>query len=627
VQPTSPTTLINTADISTPSPGDDPTDNRSTTTTLVQRADVRIAKTGPATAIVGNPLTYTLGYQVVGTTIAANVIITDTLPSGITFVSASPPPTSASGQTLVWNLGSVSPGTIGSITLQTTVTPSAANTVTNSVQISTTTDGDDPTNNTATVTTTIQRPNVTILKTGPATVNAGDQFTYTLAYTNTGSAPALNVTLTDVLPAGITFVAASPAPTTITGATLQWNLGTLAPGATGTIALQVRAATDPPTGGGSVATVTNTGTIATPSPGDNPGDNTSTTTTTIRWPDLKIVKDDGVTQVQPGDLLVYTLSITNTGAIAATGVILTETPPANSRVRSTGWTAQPNGSYTRSLGTLAAGATTARLFAVELPALVSTRSITNTVHVAGDLPDPTPGDTTSTDIDQVMSGQLGDFVWNDTNGNGQQDLNEPGLVDVPLQLLDATTRSVLATRTTDLHGAYLFDGLRMGRYVVQIDPQTTLSGPYAGFRLTTAALFDRTLTSTARSDLTADVGLHRVPTTDVTLATFQSTLTDAGLVLAWTTTHETTTDRFIVVRGTTPDQNAATEIASRSSQGTNGGSYTVTDPTIPAQGAYYWLVEVARDGHQQLLVGWSQPGSATPPPATTYTVFLPQVVK
>jgi uncharacterized repeat protein (TIGR01451 family) len=376
-----------------------------------------------------------------------------------------------------------------------------------------------------------------------------------------------------------------------------------------------------------VVTVTNTGTIATTSPGDDPGDDTSPTTTTIRWPDLRIVKDDGLTQVQPGDVVIYTLTVTNTGLAPAAHVTLTETIPTGSRIRSNGWTPQPNGTATLAIGTLAPGASATRLIALELPNPIATSSITNTVQVANDIPDPTPGNNTSTDVDQVISGQLGDRVWNDANTNGVQDPNEPGLAGATLQLLDATTRSVLATRTTDLHGAYLFDGLRLGHYVVQIDPQTTLSGPYAGYRLTTPALFDRTLTNSARSDLTADVGLYHTPTTDVTLASFRATLADTGLVLNWTTTHETTTDHFKLVRSATPDQATATEIASRSSQGTNGGSYTITDSTIPASGAYYWLIEVARDGHQQLLVGWSQPGSATPPPAPTYTVVLPEVVK
>jgi len=623
VQPTSPTTLINTADITTPSPGDDPTDNRSTTTTIVQRADVGITKSGPTTAIVGNPLTYTLGYQVVGTTIAANTIITDTLPSGITFVSSTPSPSSVSGQQLVWNLGSVSPGTSGSITLQTTVTPSAASTVTNTVRISTPTDGDDPANNTASVTTTIQRPNVTIVKTGPATVNAGDDFTYTLTYTNTGTAPALNVVLTDTLPAGITFVSSTPAPSTITGATLQWNLGTLAPGANGTITLQVLAATDPPVGGGSVASVTNTGTIATPSPGDNPGDNTSTTTTTIRWPDLSIVKTDGLTQVQPGDVVTYTLTIRNRGLIAATGVTLTETPPAGVSVLSTNWARQTDGSFTHTIGRINPGTTITRTFVMQLPNPLPGTSITNTVHVAGDLPDPTPSDTTSTDTDPLISGQVGDLVWNDANGNGQQESNEAGLAGVTLQLINPTTLAPIATRTSDAHGAYLFDGLRMGRYVVQIDPQTTLSGAYAGYRLTTAALFDRTLTTTARSDLTADVGLRLTPTTDVTLASFHTQPSDHGLIISWTTIREINTERFIIVRSATPDQQAAIEIASIASQGTTGGSYTITDQDAPESGAYYWLIEVERGGKHTLLVAWPQRMRTESP----FTVFLPAVRK
>jgi uncharacterized repeat protein (TIGR01451 family) len=213
--------------------------------------------------------------------VAVNVVLTDTLPSGLTFVSATPAPTTVSGQTLTWNLGDLAPGATGTFSvvaqLSGTATGSA---VVNRATISTSTSDPDPTNNTSRATTTLTRPNVMLTKTGPATANAGAQLSYTLDYANTGDADAVGVVLTDTLPSGLTFVSATPAPTTSSGQTLTWSLGPLPAGATGRIAVVAQLAAAAPSG----QTLTNTATIHTPSAGDDPRDNTSTATTTVTTP-------------------------------------------------------------------------------------------------------------------------------------------------------------------------------------------------------------------------------------------------------------------------------------------------------------------------------------------------------
>lgn len=44
---------------------------------------------------------------------------------------------------------------------------------------------------------------------------------------------------------------------------------------------------------------------------------------------MRIFKSDGQTEVVGGQLLVYTITITNTGERAADGVVITDTVPAN----------------------------------------------------------------------------------------------------------------------------------------------------------------------------------------------------------------------------------------------------------------------------------------------------------
>jgi hypothetical protein len=76
-------------------------------------------------------------------------------------------------------------------------------------------------------------------------------------------------------------------------------------------------------------------------------------------------------------------------------------------------------------------------------------------------------------VDYVDAGlyrppSIGDFVWNDMNGNGRQDVGEPGIpgVEVTLTGTDGLDKPVLLTRTTDHNGAYLFDNLVPGTYAV-----------------------------------------------------------------------------------------------------------------------------------------------------------------
>jgi uncharacterized repeat protein (TIGR01451 family) len=364
--------------------------------------------------------------------------------------------------------------------------------------------------------------------------------------------------------------------------------------------------------------------VTTTTPGDDPGDNDSSTTTEIRWPDLAIHKDDGVTTVQPGDVLLYTITVTNTGTVTATNLRLTETPPPGSLVRSAGWTAQAAGSWTHTIAQLAPGERTTRLFAIQLPDLIATAQITNTVQVEDSIPgDPTPADTSSTDRDQVHGGRLGDMVWDDRDGDRQQDSNEPGLPDVRIQILDPATRTLLTTTSTTANGTYLVEGLRWGEYLIQLDPQTTLSGAYAGYRLTTDAVLRRTVTSSTPTDLTADFGLREQSSTAVVLSMLQATPTAEGLLVTWETIREVNTARFELWRSTTPHRDEATLVASMPARSTSGARYQVLDPSMPATGATYWLVEVERDGTTTVVVGWNQSGSSTNTAA--YHVFVPLI--
>ncbi|MFO1531861.1 MAG: SdrD B-like domain-containing protein, partial [Kiritimatiellia bacterium] len=67
-------------------------------------------------------------------------------------------------------------------------------------------------------------------------------------------------------------------------------------------------------------------------------------------------------------------------------------------------------------------------------------------------------------IDPIY-GRIGDFVWNDGNGNGLQDPGETGVPGLTVRLYDGAS-NLLATTTTDSSGKYKFTGLLAGNYQV-----------------------------------------------------------------------------------------------------------------------------------------------------------------
>jgi uncharacterized repeat protein (TIGR01451 family) len=80
-----------------------------------------------------------------------------------------------------------------------------------------------------TTTVTISLPDLSIAKSGPGEVEPGELITYTLVVANNGSAAATTLVITDVLPSGATFVAASDGGSLV-GGTVTWAVPNLEAG-------------------------------------------------------------------------------------------------------------------------------------------------------------------------------------------------------------------------------------------------------------------------------------------------------------------------------------------------------------------------------------------------------------
>ncbi|MGD6006379.1 DUF11 domain-containing protein, partial [Xanthomonas citri pv. citri] len=126
--------------------------------------------------------------------------------------------------------------------------------------------------NTATNTPTpVASADLAVVKTASsATPVVGTNVTFTITLTNNGPSAAAGVNVNDQLPAGYTFVSATPSLGTYHYGTGVWAVGALANGAIATLQIvaTVRAT------GSYVNTATATSTTSDPTPGNNTATNT-----------------------------------------------------------------------------------------------------------------------------------------------------------------------------------------------------------------------------------------------------------------------------------------------------------------------------------------------------------------
>jgi uncharacterized repeat protein (TIGR01451 family) len=201
-----------------------------------------------ASAVPGDYVDYQISYTNSGTAPANNVFVTDALAAGQTFVSCSNS-CSQSGSTVTWSLGTVNPGVTVVVDVEVQLDATFSQTTTTIHNVANGCIGSATTNCTTTTppttVTVTAAPNLALVKSANATHgNPGDQITYTIAYSNTGNAPATGTVVTEQVPAGTTLVSCSPACAPggagdPAGTTETWSIGTVAAGAHGTVTMTV----------------------------------------------------------------------------------------------------------------------------------------------------------------------------------------------------------------------------------------------------------------------------------------------------------------------------------------------------------------------------------------------------
>ena len=332
-------------------------------------------------------------------------VLTDPLPEGLTVRTPGPTASQGScemvGRTASCALGTLRAGQSTVVRIPITVDPGLALTsVTNTAAItSTTPDTDpDPAGRTGTVTTQVTPlADLTLVKTGPAAVLAGDGMSWTLTLTNSGPSAAQQATITDPVPAAVTGLAisATQGSCTIASNTVTCGIGTLAPGDSARITLFVTGAVDPSYLG---AGIDNTATVSspTPEPGDDPAAGRSSTahTDVSAQADLLVSKVPSATSFTAGQAAAWTVTVTNLGPSTATGVELTDQLPAalrNPVFTDTGGSVLSCPAGVCDFATLAPGDAATVVVSGTVDPDLAADAITNTASVAATTADPVQG--------------------------------------------------------------------------------------------------------------------------------------------------------------------------------------------------------------------------------------------
>jgi len=312
----------------------------------------------------------------------------------------------------------------------------------------------------------------------PATreiVKVGDTYQYKLKVYNFQNFTLSAVVVRDTLPGGVTFVSAVPAQSSGPNP-LVWNVGSLLPGQKWEATVTVQAK--------SSGLLDNCMAIDS---AQLPTQTVCDTTTSGSYPYLVPSKSASSSTVTPGGTVTYTLLVKNTGTgPSASPVVLDEYLPTGFTYQSLGAVyvngalvtnttvnaSNPNQPSFSVPVAIQAGKELTLTFTAKVPANATAGPYCNTYRVVDN---GIPLTTGSEACVTVGGASIGDTVYRDWNGNGQQDAGEEGIPGIQV------CANVSYCATTDANGHYLINGLPAGTYSVDV------TNPPAGYTATQGA--------------------------------------------------------------------------------------------------------------------------------------------
>jgi uncharacterized repeat protein (TIGR01451 family) len=285
------------------------------------RSDAFVARFGPGIDIavtmtdtpdpvaLGADLTYSVKVKNNGDLNATGITLSDALPTGSTLVSAATDRGSCSGTaTVVCNLGTLAGGEEANVTIK--VKPPAVRTINNTATATLNETDAVTSNNSASAETTVNFADLAITKSALAgKVAPGSKVVYLLTVTNKSGASAPSVTVSDALPAGLTF-ASCDAPGGVCGGTGNNRTVTFSSLDVGaTQSASIAATVDASLAAGSV--INNTATVTSTFPDTDASNNSASAAVTVT-PFAARALSNGKVVLAAGDG-IYTANADGTG--------------------------------------------------------------------------------------------------------------------------------------------------------------------------------------------------------------------------------------------------------------------------------------------------------------------------
>jgi len=221
---------------------------------------------------VGDTAVYDIVVTAFGPGTSSNVVLTDNLPNGITWVASGDGPcTIGAGNALSCPFGDMPQGTMKHVTVSAVTNGTSCPLLTDTATVSATIDANPANNSSGPVTITVNCPDVGVNLTTPTpSINAGDTATFVIDVTGNGPGTSHGVVMTAPLPPGLTWVITPAVPGCSIDASnlLTCNLGDVPQGSTTTVTVSA------------VTSTANCGTISTTAQvtadvDSNPANNTS----------------------------------------------------------------------------------------------------------------------------------------------------------------------------------------------------------------------------------------------------------------------------------------------------------------------------------------------------------------
>ncbi|HYF14996.1 MAG TPA: CARDB domain-containing protein [Phycisphaerales bacterium] len=296
-----------------------------------------ITKTAPAEALICDNWPVQIVVTNNGTGTARNVVVRDPLAADLV---------PASGRA-EWNIPSLAGGESRTITFNVKANKvgSFNNTATAMA------DGGLQAQSNAT-TTVVRAPMLAIDVACPERLRTGQSANYRIKVTNTGNAPAANTVVRNAIPAGATFRQASNGGAA-QGNAVVWNLGTIAPGASAEVMLQLSSST---------GTITNEA-VATATCAPEVRDGCVTSFQGVPDIGTAVVDGDGVVEV--GANHTYTVEVRNQGGVNLTNTRMIVTMPEGMAFVSSAQATAAGNKVTFNFGTLAPNQTKTGTFVVK----------------------------------------------------------------------------------------------------------------------------------------------------------------------------------------------------------------------------------------------------------------------